>query len=234
MTKGSPFGTALLFPAPSFPGSRQNRRFPQKNPEQQFTWCGRRDSNSHALRRWNLNPVCLPIPPRPRISFSNKNARPGAWRFGIWGGRWESNPRHQEPQSCALPTELRPPYCDYCFLLVPKLPNGTPGRTRTCDHPLRRRMLYPAELRAPIHLQADSKLSAPAETLASPAFAVLPSDWLCSTSGANVIEAPIARQQGKLKKFSYIKELREKPGTCLCPRGSPCENTRPFSIIPNG
>ena len=31
-------------------------------------------------------------------------------------------------------------------LLVPKLPNGAPGRTRTCDHPLRRRMLYPAEL----------------------------------------------------------------------------------------
>ena len=25
--------------------------------------------------------------------------------------------------------------------------NGTSGRTRTCDHPLRRRMLYPAELR---------------------------------------------------------------------------------------
>ena len=27
--------------------------------------------------------------------------------------------------------------------------NGAPGRIRTCDHPLRRRMLYPAELRAP-------------------------------------------------------------------------------------
>ena len=27
--------------------------------------------------------------------------------------------------------------------------NGAPGRTRTCGHPLRRRMLYPAELRAP-------------------------------------------------------------------------------------
>ena len=26
--------------------------------------------------------------------------------------------------------------------------SGAPGRTRTCDHPLRRRMLYPAELRA--------------------------------------------------------------------------------------
>ncbi len=30
-------------------------------------------------------------------------------------------------------------------------PSGAPGRTRTCDHPLRRRMLYPAELRALIH-----------------------------------------------------------------------------------
>jgi hypothetical protein len=36
----------------------------------------------------------------------------------------------------------------FVALLVPKLPNGAPGRTRTCDHPLRRRMLYPAELRA--------------------------------------------------------------------------------------
>ena len=31
--------------------------------------------------------------------------------FLIWGGRWGSNPRQQESQSCALPTELRPPYC---------------------------------------------------------------------------------------------------------------------------
>ena len=28
-------------------------------------WCGRRDSNSYALRHWNLNPARLPIPPRP-------------------------------------------------------------------------------------------------------------------------------------------------------------------------
>lgn len=26
-----------------------------------------------------------------------------------WGERWESNPRPLEPQSSALPTELRPP-----------------------------------------------------------------------------------------------------------------------------
>ena len=29
-----------------------------------------------------------------------------------------------------------------------KLPNGAPDRIRTCDHPLRRRMLYPTELQA--------------------------------------------------------------------------------------
>ncbi len=29
-------------------------------------WWGRRDSNSYTLRRWNLNPVRLPISPRPR------------------------------------------------------------------------------------------------------------------------------------------------------------------------
>jgi hypothetical protein len=28
-------------------------------------WCGRRDLNPHGRSRWNLNPVRLPIPPRP-------------------------------------------------------------------------------------------------------------------------------------------------------------------------
>ena len=31
-----------------------------------FKWCGRRDSNSHALRHWNLNPARLPISPLPQ------------------------------------------------------------------------------------------------------------------------------------------------------------------------
>ena len=55
---------------------------------------------------------------------------------GKWGGRWGSNPRQQESQSCTLPTELRPPLF------------GTPGRIRTCYPRLRRPMLYPNELRA--------------------------------------------------------------------------------------
>src|SRR5581483_4604754 len=28
-------------------------------------WCGRRDSNPHDFRHWNLNPARLPVPPRP-------------------------------------------------------------------------------------------------------------------------------------------------------------------------
>ena len=54
-----------------------------------------------------------------------------------WGGRRDSNPRQPESQSGTLPAELRPPSII-----------GAPGRTRTCDHRLRRPVLYPAELRA--------------------------------------------------------------------------------------
>lgn len=123
-----------------------------------FGWCGRRDSNSHTLRRQNLNLVCLPISPRPRVL---QTKTPGsAWRFGIWGGRWGSNPRPQEPQSCALPTELRPPYY---FACARDQMNGAPGRIRTCDHPLRRRMLYPTELRALLSaFDSERRLQAPA------------------------------------------------------------------------
>ena len=34
---------------------------------------------------------------------------PGLVPRGEWGGRWDSNPRRPDPQSGALPTELRPP-----------------------------------------------------------------------------------------------------------------------------
>ena len=114
-----------------------------------FRWCGRRDSNSHTSRRQNLNLVCLPIPPRPHSIYAQSKMN---LLCKIWGGRWVSNPRHRESQSRALPTELRPPYCaahvTYNLLHLQASPNGAPGRIRTCDHPLRRRVLYPTELRA--------------------------------------------------------------------------------------
>ncbi len=40
---------------------------------------------------------------------------------------------------------------------VTDLKNGAPDRIRTCDHPLRRRMLYPAELRAHVSVQRSAQ-----------------------------------------------------------------------------
>ena len=53
------------------------------------TWCGRRDLNSHAVKHWNLNPACLPIPPLPRKSgvddgartHDNRNHNPGLYQL---------------------------------------------------------------------------------------------------------------------------------------------------------
>ncbi len=133
-------------------------------------WCGRRDSNSHTLRHWNLNPACLPIPPLPLTVLPRSTQNTVFFRPPEtpgqplnWGGRRGSNPRPPESQSGALPTELRPPVTVRKTIQIkPKnqakdringhLKNGAPGRIRTCDHPLRRRMLYPTELRALNHL----------------------------------------------------------------------------------
>ena len=60
----------------------------------------------------------------------------------IWGGVWDSNPRHSVPQTDALPTELTPPYF------------GTLGGIRTPDPLLRRQLLYPTELQAHIFFGA--------------------------------------------------------------------------------
>ena len=74
-----------------------------------------------------------------------------------WGGRWGLNPRPPDPQSGALPTELRPPSmrlivaaCCSDFHACRRVGHGTgtPGRARTCNPRLRRPMLYPVELRA--------------------------------------------------------------------------------------
>ncbi len=62
-----------------------------------------------------------------------------------WGGRWGLNPRPLESQSSALPAELRPPLTRHCTS-NPK--SGAPGRTRTCNHRLRRPVLCPVELQA--------------------------------------------------------------------------------------
>ncbi|CAE6919091.1 conserved protein of unknown function [Ectopseudomonas oleovorans] len=63
-------------------------------------WCGRRDSNSHTLRRQNLNLVCLPISPRPR-GFKLKTKTPGFWpgvlEYGVDDGNRTHDTRSHNP-----------------------------------------------------------------------------------------------------------------------------------------
>ena len=52
--------------------------------------------------------LCLTTWRHPKVE---KCRGPGRARSPVlWGGIWGSNPRHPEPQSGALPTELIPPY----------------------------------------------------------------------------------------------------------------------------
>ena len=59
---GATTGYALLRFLNLAPLARPNRRT-SGAIQTKHLWCERRDSNPHALRRWNLNPVRLPIPP---------------------------------------------------------------------------------------------------------------------------------------------------------------------------
>ncbi len=50
------------------PVSRANAQSGAELPEHFWAWCERRDSNSHGLPHWNLNPARLPIPPLSLVS----------------------------------------------------------------------------------------------------------------------------------------------------------------------
>src|SRR6266481_2886907 len=45
-----------------------NRFLQYRHANAVSAWCGRRDSNPHNFRHWNLNPARLPVPPRPLIA----------------------------------------------------------------------------------------------------------------------------------------------------------------------
>ena len=101
------------------------------------SWCERRDSNSHGLPHWILNPARLPIPP---LSQRTRRHPVDFFRSGrtvCWGERWGSNPRPPGSQPGALPTELRSPYTNDTIVPVQQPPGlrkaGTPDRTRTCN-----------------------------------------------------------------------------------------------------
>ncbi len=64
-------------------GIRRNSSYPDSDDENKafvcdprHSWCGREDSNLHALRRQPLKLVRLPIPPRPRAGKRRLSSRP--------------------------------------------------------------------------------------------------------------------------------------------------------------
>ena len=111
-------------------------------------WLGWRDSNP--LYR-SQSPVCYHYTTSQCACTELLQKGRTHPTFLRWGGIWGSNPRHPEPQSGALPTELIPPYTfqSFCF------DAGAPGGTRTPGLLLRRQLLYPAELLA--HIQEPSE-----------------------------------------------------------------------------
>jgi hypothetical protein len=66
-------------------------------------WCGRRGSNPHSLRRWNLNPVRLPIPPRPHVvGLEGLEPQPDRYERPALTIELQAPPSaHLQPMTCA-------------------------------------------------------------------------------------------------------------------------------------
>ena len=88
-----------------------------------LTWLGWRDSNP--LYR-SQSPVCYHYTTSQYAGLPAKTGRHSRPVFCKWGGIWGSNPRHPEPQSGALPTELIPPYLSVRLPTRPII-NSKPG-----------------------------------------------------------------------------------------------------------
>ncbi len=95
---------------------------------------------------------CVTITLHPNIMAIQAWSKPDRTNKKEKGGIWGSNPRHPEPQSGALPTELIPPYDIIYKLHAETVHFGTPRGIRTPDLLLRRQLLYPAELLPHIQL----------------------------------------------------------------------------------
>ena len=86
------------------------------------------------------------------VQKRKRQARPGDSEYGVDDGNRTHDTRSHNPVLYQLS------YAHHILLETKRL-TGAPGRTRTCDHPLRRRMLYPAELRARLWLQPSSRIT---------------------------------------------------------------------------
>ena len=100
------------------------------------SWCERRDSNSHGLPHWNLNPARLPIPPLSHVmlfpaydSSVFAGGYPKSSKTGVNDGTRTHDNRNHNPglyQLSYAHHDLHPkPTIIYIV--------GAPDRTRTCN-----------------------------------------------------------------------------------------------------
>ena len=94
--------------------------FPKRSPLEGYFLRSPMKTTAYMVRTGRLELPHLAAPePKSGVSTNfttsalqrfkrKRQALPGIF-LNKWGGRWGSNPRQQESQSCALPTELRPP-----------------------------------------------------------------------------------------------------------------------------
>ena len=141
--------------------------------------------------------LCLTTWRHPKVE---KTRRTGSYSRSPdqWGGIRGSNPRHPEPQSGALPTELIPPYTfqSFCF------DAGAPGGTRTPGLLLRRQLLYPAELLA--HVNSGN----PAHQKVERVMGIEPT---CSAWKADIL--PLNYTRGSLSDACLLYQFTERMST---------------------
>ena len=108
-------------------------------------WCGWRESNSHALRHWNLNPACIPISPHPHIKTSqrllNKETSNRPRKMGWMKGLEPRQPNHN-------PGLYQLSYTHHIFYFLPAKTNLAHPAGLEPATPCLEAVLYPVELRA--------------------------------------------------------------------------------------
>ena len=209
-------------------------------------WCGRRDSNPHNFRHWNLNPARLPIPPRPREKHPIRprcrerrayNMRPPVRSKKMAGfdsvrgkasqldrttQKWSASVRWQAPNSPAGPTRAdgragrMPPSPRYG--LRPAPPKGVPALA-LAGQACQSRAASPARPRRRSgHLQGPELRFKRGETVEIAFANELPVPAVLDWRGLDGVASGRAARRSARRS----PPGRRKPCNCRCATPEPC------------
>jgi hypothetical protein len=131
------------------------------------SWCERRESNPHALRRWNLNPVRLPIPPLSRrIGHFNRDVRPilSAARASVGFSETQPGPEPRLSRGARVapctsnshPGDARRPLRKLSSRIRSCCPNACAGRSKPSTALRAAQTTLPTRA-TPVPMQSDSQ-----------------------------------------------------------------------------